>query len=260
MVNHLSKIHGISAKSQGEAIAAKWKYTVEKQAWSCGFCVNTFVTFNDRLSHIATEHFELGQTIDGWDATKVIQGLLQQPGITKAWEEQIASVPTWERPEITWEKDAVVELQHDLEVGPNDEKSALNLAEAAYMACRMDWGMAFVATSSTSNQFDAPMASAPKSCSNHYRSLSAVQGINENSPSGPAFQATPLVNYDFSNAPMADFNNSNSTGLAASSFYYQPTQQVSRDQGNYNNGQGDLGNDKEESEVWPRTEFDAMFK
>ena len=63
LVNHLSKIHRIHQKSQGEAIAVKWKHTVEKQAWSCGFCVIAFASFSDRLTHIAAQHFENGQTI-----------------------------------------------------------------------------------------------------------------------------------------------------------------------------------------------------
>ena len=92
LVNHLKKIHSVHIKSQGEAIAVRWKHTVEKQAWSCGFCGITFVTFNDRLSHIATNHFELGQTIDQWDTTKVIQGLLQQLKMIKAWKEKMASL------------------------------------------------------------------------------------------------------------------------------------------------------------------------
>ena len=141
LVNHLGKIHGINLKPQGEAIAIKWKFTVEKQAWSCGFCGNTFITFNDRLSHIATQHFERGQSIDEWDVTKVIQGLLQQSGMTKAWGEKVASLPDWEVPDIIWERDAIMNLQHDLEVGPNDEMSAVDLAEAAYIACRMNWGL-----------------------------------------------------------------------------------------------------------------------
>ena len=141
MVNHLGKIHMIHPKSQGEAIAVKWKYTVKKQAWSCGFCGNAFVDFNDRLTHIATQHFERGQTVDDWDATKVIQGLLQQSSMTQAWAEKLASLPAWEVPDIIWERNAIVDLQHDLEVGPNEEKSAVNLADEAYVACRMNWGM-----------------------------------------------------------------------------------------------------------------------
>ena len=141
MVNHLNKAHGVKSKYQGQAIAEKWKDTLEKQAWSCGFCVIAFTTFDDRLSHIDTQHFERGQTIREWDITKVIQGLLQQPGMRKAWEDKLTSLLTSEVEDIIWEKDAITGLQHDLEVGPTSEKSAADLAEAAYIACRFNWGM-----------------------------------------------------------------------------------------------------------------------
>ena len=141
LVNHLSKIHRIHHKAQGEAIAVKWKHTVEKQAWSCGFCITAFASFNNRLSHIATQHFANGQTIKNWDTTKVIQGLLQQPGMIEAWRLKMVSLPAWEVGTIVWERDAIIGLQHDLEVGPNENKSAAELAEAAYVACRLNWGM-----------------------------------------------------------------------------------------------------------------------
>lgn len=138
LVNHLSKIHHIHQKSQGEAIAVKWKHTVEKQAWSCGFCVIAFASFSDRLTHIAAQHFEDEQTIDKWDTTKVIQGLLQQPGMIEAWGQKLASLPTWVVEAMVWGKDAMIGLRHDLEVGPNYDKSAVELAEAAYVACRLN--------------------------------------------------------------------------------------------------------------------------
>lgn len=201
LVNHVSKIHGIHLKSLGAAIAAKWKHTVEKQAWSCGFCVTAFGNFNDRLIHIATQHFERGQTIDEWDATKVIQGLLGQSGMIQAWQEKLASLPIWEVEDIIWEKDAITGLQHDLEVGPNDGKSAEDLAEAAYAACRFNWGMetqraipvadsksdgTFVATSLPLNQLQASLASASHSECDHHRSLLAGQDSNKVSTNGPA--------------------------------------------------------------------------
>ena len=231
MVSHLGKIHGIHLKSQGEAIAVKWKYTLEKQAWSCGFCVKVFVNFNDRLSHIATQHFERGQIIDDWDATKVIQGLLQQSGMTKAWDEKLASLPAWEVPDIIWEKDAIIALQHDLEVGPNDEKSAEDLAEAAYIACRMNWGMEVqpamavaeaksdekVATTAfLPNQCQVPMAAAPYFCLNHNHTPSAGQEFNHVFSGVPANQTMPLVNYGYSNSSSADLNDTNDIDLAFS--------------------------------------------
>ena len=139
MVTHLRKIHAIH-KSQGEAIAMKFKQSVKKQAWSCGFCVNTFITFHDRMSHIAAQHFERGQTIAEWDTTKVIQGLLRQVGMIKAWTEKLASLHIWEVDNINiiWGGDVITTLQHHLEVGPSDHKSAVSLAEAAYTAWKLN--------------------------------------------------------------------------------------------------------------------------
>ena len=199
MVKHISVTHGIHLKSQAEAIAMNWKDTVKKQAWSCGFCVKTFVTFRDRLNHIAAQHFERGQTIDEWDTTKVIEGLLRQSGMIKAWTEKVASLPIWEVDNIIWGRDVITSLQHDLEVGPDNDKSAVNLAEAAYTACRLNWAMeaqralaevkssqTFVATDFSPNQFQASLVPAPGSESDHHESLSATQIYNEISSSGPA--------------------------------------------------------------------------
>lgn len=238
MVNHLSKVHGIHIKSQGEAMAVKWKYTVEKEAWSCGFCINTFVTFNERLSHINNQHFERGQTIDEWDATKVIQGLLRQPGMVRAWEEKLASLETWEIRDIIWERDTITDLQHDLEVGPNNKRSAADLAEAAYIACRMNWGMekqgamavaktksdeSLVTTEFSSNLSRTPIASAPNFGPNHNQLLSTVQGSNELRSSTPLVHDTPLVNHGYSCVSMFDLNENDDMGLPLSPFDYRQT-------------------------------------
>ena len=269
MVSHLGKIHDVHPKAQGEAIAMKWKYTVEKQAWSCGFCGDVFVNFNDRLSHIATQHFERGHTIDDWHATNVIQGLLRQSGMTKAWEEKLASLPARKTPGIIWERDAIAGLQHDLEVGPNKEQSAVDLAEAAYNACRMNWSMeyqhAMGLAEDTSNKslFDtpfspnhspAPMASAPTFGFNECPALSEIQESDQDSAR------------DLASTPMADLNNSNDAGLAFSAFYSQETQSTTGNQGNERSRHGDSGNYQEENGVWPRspgsiyeTVFDTVF-
>lgn len=277
MVNHLGKVHDIHPKSQGEAIAMKWKYTVEKQAWSCGFCGEVFVTFNDRLNHITTQHFESGHTIAGWHATNVIQGLLKQPGMVEAWKEKVASLPTWEVNDMVWESDAIIELQHDLEVGPNTARSAVDLAKAAYVACRMNRGMEYqramtapesksdktlVATPFSPNHSQTPLASAPNFLSNHHQTRSAIQELDETSPRGLAIQVMPLKSNNYSSTPTPDLSNSNNVGSALSTFC-----PATRDQGNYTNSQhGGNGNDKEEDEIWPRTpgsvyetEFDTVF-
>lgn len=139
LVRHLRKYHDVPGKAQGEAIADKWKETTNKQAWSCGFCVHLAHTFGDRLKHIA-KHFERGQTLDEWDANKVIEGLLLQPEMVSVWKTQLASSSTaWGSSEIIWKKHLVKRLQHDLEVGPSDTKHAAALAKTAYEARQPSW-------------------------------------------------------------------------------------------------------------------------
>ena len=141
MVSHLKAKHGINTAFQGEAIAGKWKYTVEKQAWSCCFCVKVFDSLNERLSHIATKHYEHGEPIEEWDATNVIQGLLQQPGVITAWQTKLEALPDFPIADIIWEKDAMKDLQHALEGGPSKQTTAVSLVDAAFSACRLNWGM-----------------------------------------------------------------------------------------------------------------------
>ena len=187
LVSHLRVKHGITITSQGEAIAGKWKYTARKQAWSCCFCVNAFASFNERLIHIATRHYEHGQAIGEWDATNVIQGLLQQPGMIKAWEEKLASLPPWEVLDIIWERDAIKDLQHLLEVGPSEETTAEFLVDAAYSACRLNWGMeskrprAVIepeVNGTNDGTFPSPTTSPPMFVPNHTQPLSPVRDPN----------------------------------------------------------------------------------
>ena len=136
MVRHLKKCHNVPEKARGEAIADKWRKTTDQQMWSCGFCTHLFHTFGTRLNHIAT-HFERGATLDEWDASNVIEGLLEQPRMASAWKRQLTASPLgWDRRGITWEKHLVKDLQKHLEVGPSDTKTAEALAKAAYQACR----------------------------------------------------------------------------------------------------------------------------
>ena len=152
LVKHLQKCHDVQGKAQGEAIAHKWKETIKKQAWSCGFCTHLVHTFGDRLKHIAT-HFERGQTLDDWDTTKEIEGLLSQPGMIDAWKRQLgASLLDWEASKIIWDKQFVKGLRPRLEVGPSNAKHAAALAKAAYEARR---------SSGHSLNGDKPLASAP---------------------------------------------------------------------------------------------------
>ena len=134
MVRHLKRCHNVPEEAQGGAVADKWKEITKKQAWSCGFCIHLVHTFGDRLKHIA-KHFEDGQTLDQWNTTNVIEGLLLQPGIDDVWEMPLG----WRSSGIIWKKDVVKDLQRDLELGPSDPMHATDLAKRVYNARQSDW-------------------------------------------------------------------------------------------------------------------------
>ena len=132
MHKHLSEAHHAKPPV---LFVNKWKVT--RTVWSCGFCVITLSHWATRLSHIAL-HFARGQTIDKWDTTKVIQGLLQQSNMIKAWECKTASLPREQNDCRFWKKHATKALQRNLEIGPSSEKSAMDLANAALAASKVD--------------------------------------------------------------------------------------------------------------------------
>ena len=79
-------------------------------------------------------------TLNDWNSTTVIQGLLQQPGIYEAWRVKLASsFPVVESSDLFWMDSASKDLQHKLEVGPSEEgEGAEDLAEAAYATCLLN--------------------------------------------------------------------------------------------------------------------------
>ena len=138
MVNHLNKSHGIFAVQAGRDLADKWRVTVTKQAWSCGFCGSLFLNFKDRLRHIDTEHFKKYEGIQRWDSNKVIHGLLLQPKMEKAWKERTASLSSWVQTEdIVWTEAFAKNMRTKLEIGPSDEKDANRLADEVYSASKL---------------------------------------------------------------------------------------------------------------------------
>ena len=137
MVNHLNKSHGAIEAHRGRELAEEWRHTVKKQAWSCGFCITPFLTFQDRLKHVDIEHFRRHQSIHEWDLNKVILGLLQQPKMEKAWKTRAASLTPWVQPEgFAWDKAIAKDLRARLEVGPSDDQDANALADEAYSASK----------------------------------------------------------------------------------------------------------------------------
>ncbi|KAK3169303.1 hypothetical protein OEA41_008686 [Lepraria neglecta] len=93
LVNHLIDTHNMS-DSEASAQADTCRKTVKKKYFSCGFCVSLFGNIVDQLNHIDTEHFRYRQDISGWNISKVIRGLIQQPGVSRLWQ-NFFGVGTW---------------------------------------------------------------------------------------------------------------------------------------------------------------------
>ena len=132
MVDHLGKVHGIGDLVQRRGIANKWRHADKKKAWACGFCGHLFLNFQERLKHIGTQHFERQQGLAVWDDDKVIQGLLTQPGVDRAWQSMVSSLSLNQPSDITWQNSGIKDLQYKLELGPCHEQTAEGLAQAAY--------------------------------------------------------------------------------------------------------------------------------
>lgn len=137
MTKHLTKCHGVLDSAQARALAKAWLRASGRRFWSCGLCVcdKPFTNLQERLRHIDLEHFRKHHSIQDWDATKVILGLLRQPDVSEAWKAQLTKYPGWEHVEVKWEASNLGDLQFKLEMGASDKQSARALAEAAYNVC-----------------------------------------------------------------------------------------------------------------------------
>ena len=126
LVKHLFDTHNIS-NSDASAQADTWRKTVKRKYFSCGFCVSLFYNIADQLNHIDTEHFRRLQDISGWNISKVIKGLIQQPGVNLFWQNFFgAGYPKSQ--DFTWNDSVAKNLQLRLELS---EESAEDLATAA---------------------------------------------------------------------------------------------------------------------------------
>ena len=221
MVNHLSKLHGISEAHHGRDLADQLQHTVEKQAWSCGFCIHLLLTFQDRLKHIDIEHFRRHQSILEWDWNKVILGLLQQPKMEKAWKMRTASLPPWVHLEtLSWDKATAKELRATLEIGPSDEHHANTLANAAYSArIRNERSWPQSGTINAHRHSDATAHANFLASSNHYEATSALKcdsGLYPGLSPSITGSNTHLVSSDSScfEAPKSSFSFGNTVEVA----------------------------------------------
>ena len=140
IVDHLAKHHQVNSREQGQVIADRWKTDSDKQAWSCGFCVELFHSLEDRLNHIAMEYRDNGRVYDEWSLTNVIKGLLLQPHVATTWDNLIrthyGSIPI----QFVWHKNGnnLDDLRTMLERGPSQLHNAAVLAQAAMAAAEID--------------------------------------------------------------------------------------------------------------------------
>ena len=137
MVTHLNRRHEIHNVAQARISADQWRCTTGKMFWSCGFCIRLFTTFAERLKHIGSEHYERRQTYEEWDTTKLIRGLLLQPGVQRAWDAILATGPVHHFEEFVWDRRTGEETRYLLEMGPSPTQSAESLAMAAHKAGKL---------------------------------------------------------------------------------------------------------------------------
>ena len=189
MVNHLNKLHGIAVPA-GRDLAEQWRFTVKKQAWSCGFCGSLFLDFKDRLRHIDIEHFRKYETMQQWNFNKVIHGLLLQPKMENAWKKRTASLIPWVQPEdLIWTEAFAKNMRPKLEIGPSNESDATRLLDEIYSAGKPkgSWNESATAPRTvfppciaeassllSPNQYQAVTAQASESASQHSQKPSSM--------------------------------------------------------------------------------------
>ena len=209
MVNHLSKAHGITEADQGRTLADQWRITVKKQAWSCGFCISLFLTFQDRLKHVDTEHFKKHQHIHKWDLNKVVLGLLQQPKMERAWKTRMASLLPQVHPEsLAWDKATAKELRAMLEIGPSDDHHAIILADEAYYTRKPNEGSGLQRGTTHANHHSDVIGPANLPIQDHYHATSALTSNSGlyHRPAVPDSTTHPVSNNFLSvRAPTSDF-------------------------------------------------------
>lgn len=131
LINHLKKHHGTEDSSE---LANRSEYTDGRKYLACGFCGSCFGSRNDQVNHIEIFHYKLSEHISGWDPSKVIRGLLTQPGLNEHWQSALAADPPLQESLFTWNSNIVKNLQYRLEMSqePPDVLCRVAIAESNY--------------------------------------------------------------------------------------------------------------------------------
>ncbi|KAL2042578.1 hypothetical protein N7G274_004337 [Stereocaulon virgatum] len=112
LVKHLQDAHDIST---GGPLADKWRKSIEKKYFSCGFCISIFTSMTEQLNHIDNEHFKHWQDIHHWNGDNVIRGLLLQPGVNDVWRSVFGNAYSTSQ-NIIWDPSVIKSLQLQLEL------------------------------------------------------------------------------------------------------------------------------------------------
>ena len=130
MIAHLDK-HRVHDKAAA-ALADKWRYSLNKKNFSCGLCVRFFSSMAERSSHIDNEHWRQGQTMDAWELSNCIRGLLLERKVQAVWRSLLRCYPNVVECNLRWEMPFAEGLQSRLEKGEDPPevlaKAALQLS------------------------------------------------------------------------------------------------------------------------------------
>ena len=125
---HLLRSHAVTDEC-ARNLANKWKRTLHKKKFSCGFCVSIFSSIHDQLNHIDMDHFKNGQQITQWSATNIIRGLLLSPSVASWFQYILLSDPYAINRDLSWDWYMIEHLQRRLEIA---EDAPETLAYDAY--------------------------------------------------------------------------------------------------------------------------------
>ncbi len=119
---HLLRSHAVSDE-RTRGLANKWKRTLRKKHFACGFCVLIFSSIHDQLNHIDMDHFRNGQQILEWSATNVIRGLLLSPSVASWFQYILLSDPYAINRDLYWDWHMIEDLQRRLEIAEDAPES-----------------------------------------------------------------------------------------------------------------------------------------
>ena len=144
LAEHLRSNHG---HDHAASAPLSVQYGPIRNFWSCGFCGDVTPARSEYLAHVG-RHYDEGKDSSQWQHTRVIEGLLHQPGLESAWialvdrEEQLRGAKLrflWD-PSTSGRSTEPGEphrLQDILEFFATGTKTAAEVAAAAYNNARV---------------------------------------------------------------------------------------------------------------------------